>query len=237
MKILRHSGLYYLYHVLICCFLISFPCNVMALDDKEGESEDILAEIKPQVELILRSHPNTWKIIPYKDIWLKGLPVFCFFDKCGHSVVFAKDEEEGWLRLSGGGDFSGMNKVLKNYKISKEELNDSKALVNFLEVLCELYVHPYEIVLSKSFVENHHGDLTSYLFLDDNENQLKSLCANPDVSIKGDVLKIKFNILRMNGSVECWTLFTKHRGDHISVDQLTVSVLKPTGTYLNINIG
>ena len=69
------------------------------------------------------------------------------------------------------------------------------------------------------------------LNLDSDVAHLKDLCSDPVVKAEGDTLKIAFNILSLKGSVERWTLYGKHRDDYISVDQLTISVLKPIGTY------
>ena len=123
-----------------------------------------MSDLKSQVYPILWwSRPNKLVIIPYKDSWLQGRPVFCCLDECGDSVVLAKDKEGGWLRLSGGGDFSGMNKILKGYFITKNALNNRDSLMKFLEVFQRLYLRPEGIVLSKEFATYYGDNFTGWV--------------------------------------------------------------------------
>ena len=238
MKILWTKRLFSLFIFLNCYifFGTNYFCEEKA--SKKGESmEDVLLEVRKKASEILDDvNPDQLEIIPYRDAWLKGRPVFCCMDACRYTVVFAKDEEVGWIRVSGVGDFTGMNMVLKDYIYPKSSLNDTKALVEFTKTFYELYRNPFGEVLSKEFIEeNEKYDFVGWLRLDHNVEHLKSLCSDPIATTEGEIITIKFNVLKMGG-VDCWTLYGKHINDHISIEQVTTSVLVPSGTYRHANL-
>lgn len=234
MKILRNKWLLSLFIVLACC---NFFENNVFCTEKDSEKGEIMTDLLEKVRIkasdfLLLEDPEGYKITPYRDLWLKGRPVFSCMDECGYSVVLAKDDEDGWIRLSGVGDFSGMNKVLKDYLFPKGALNDTKSLLEFSYTFYKLYRNTRGEILSKKFIKkNSENDFFEWLSLDMNIEHLKALCIDPVAKAENDIITIKFNVLTSFGAVECWILHGKHMNDQISIERVTISVLKPTNSY------
>jgi|LSQX01.1.fsa_nt_gb hypothetical protein len=236
MKHMQTKKLYSLLLFLFYCFFIGTNLFCEGKDNKKGDSmKDILTEVRNKAaEILYFGAPDKIRILQYKDSWLKGRPVFCCIDEYMYSVVFARnDEKNGWIRLSGVGDFSGMNKVLKGYSFTKDTLNDTKALIEFLRNFYNLYRNPYGYILSQEYIKDYEKyGYEGLLYLESNVEQFKALCIDPVTTTKGDIITIKFNVLTILGSVECWEIYGKHIKDHVIVDLVTISILKPTASYL-----
>lgn len=233
MKNLRGFVFFVLSVGILSCVFLGAPSIVMASDDNgEEEMAGIMVELKQKVEGILWwSDPEKWHVIPYKYKWLKGQPVWCFIDECGYGVVLAKDETEEWMRISGGGDYTGMNKVLEKYVISKDELDDTPSLIKFIYAFQKLYFCFSGDVLSKRNVEYYSSALSNER-PEENVDDLKALCVGPEAKINNECLTITFNYFTALGSVESWTIIGKHVDDHVTVEKVSICMLKPIGSLV-----
>jgi hypothetical protein len=178
----------------------------------------------------LRGGTKTWTVNKIMHEANSGKEVVVLEDRWYHCLVCLVDKDR-WIRLNEPGGIPFIDDLLKTSWRTKLAIPEVVKQAYYLEDIAFFYKGPQRIVLSKARLDSIKTEWELWLRgREKRASELAKLCSDPIFTQSGTDLRIDFNVITDQGSVEKWTV----RGEMIGrvvIHDITVETIKPPGTF------